>query len=329
MAEITGTTMSHLVAVHKQNNLEIDIVPVVEQDEKKSSPNTPNIIKNKCSCPPWLYDLRTSYAGGVLVWIALIGMAYMMLSKLGDEDDTYNNNNGNNATTTSCDDDDETLLLFQEGLATHFFDESCVAALTCDDQAMLALFMYQFLLPLRVEMVLFNQVYLLISFMVVQQGGIPSTTKDDDEKSRWYLGCFAWTAWVACVALQWVTTASSAISLVFSYISMEAEFRPCMVELGSGDALLNTTLPGMLFHPVLLSLLMNMLSLVHAIIMALRVAGVELDTSRWLLRYAVAVLGPYFTFGVAYYFATLSFVFGKSLVGCDGDLHAGSVDCLS
>ena len=179
MAEIMGTTMN---PVHKQNNLEIDIGPV-EQDERlgagdaqPSSPNTPN-IKNKCSClscPPWLYDLRTSYAGGVLVWIALICLANKMLSKLHDEeDDIYNNNNnnGNNATTTTSCDDDETLLLLQEGLATHFFDEPCVAALTCDDQAMLALFMYQFLLPLRVEMILFNQVYLLISFMVVQQGG--------------------------------------------------------------------------------------------------------------------------------------------------------------
>jgi hypothetical protein len=175
MAEITGTTMK---ALHKQNNLEIDISPVEHDDEKnggvdaQSSPNTPN-TKNKCSCPPWLYDLRTSYAGGVLVWIALICLVYMMLSKLHDEDDSYDNNNNGNATTTSCnDDDDETLLLLlEEGLATHFFDESCVAALTCDDQAILALFMYQFLLPLRVEMILFNQVYLLINFMVVQKGG--------------------------------------------------------------------------------------------------------------------------------------------------------------
>ena len=108
---------------------------------------------------------------------------------------------------------------------------------------------------------------------------------------------------------------------------MEAEFRPCMVELGNGDALLNTTLPAMLFHPVLLSLLMNMLSLVHAIFMALHVAGVELDTARWLLRYAIAALGPYFTFGMAYFFGTLSFVFGESLVAMA--ILEGSLACLS
>ena len=118
---------------------------------------------------------------------------------------------------------------------------------------------------------------------------------------------------IHAVAFQWVTTASSAISLVFGYISMEAQFRPCMVELGSGDALLNTTLPVVLFHPVLLSLLMNMLSLVHAILVALHVAGAELDPKGWLLRYALAALGPYFTFGLAYWFATLSVVFGESL----------------
>jgi hypothetical protein len=91
MAEITGTTMKPL---HKQNNLEIDISPVEHDDEMngrgdaQSSPNTPN-IKNKCSCPPWLYDLMcTSYTatGGVLVWIALIFLAYRMMSKLHKED---------------------------------------------------------------------------------------------------------------------------------------------------------------------------------------------------------------------------------------------------
>ena len=90
---------------------------------------------------------------------------------------------------------------------------------------------------------------------------------------------------------------------------MEAKFRPCMVELESGDALLNTTLPVMIFHPVLLVQLISMLSLVHAILTALVVAGVNLDPRAWLLRYAVAVLGPYFTFGMGYFLVTLSFVF--------------------
>ena len=37
------------------------------------------------------------------------------------------------------------------------------------------------------------------------------------------------------VSFQWITGLSSAASLTFSYISMEAKFRPCMVELESGD----------------------------------------------------------------------------------------------
>ena len=93
MAEITGTTMK---ALHKQNNLEIDISPVEHDDETnggggaQSSPNTPN-IKNKCSssCPPWLNDLMcTSYTatGGALVWIALIFLAYRMMCKLHNKD---------------------------------------------------------------------------------------------------------------------------------------------------------------------------------------------------------------------------------------------------
>ena len=52
----------------------------------------------------------------------------------------------------------------------------------------------------------------------------------------------------------------------------------------------------------------------HAILMALHVAGAELDPKGWLLRYAVAALGPYFTFGLAYWFATLSVVFGESFM---------------
>ena len=147
--------------------LEIDIG---QEEEAKTgdtaaAENNNNKIKKKNHCP-WLYDLRTSYAGGCLVWVALLAMMFMVLNKFhdknGDDDDTYTN-------ATSCDDDDAAESL--EGLAARFFDESCVAALTCEDQAVLFLFMHEFLSPLRVEMVLFNQVYLLINFMVVQQGG--------------------------------------------------------------------------------------------------------------------------------------------------------------
>ena len=153
--------------------LEIDIGQEEEEALKKTTGDTAaenhnnnnKIKKNHC---PWLYDLRTSYAGGCLVWVALLATMFMVLNKFhdkngdddGTDDDTYSN-------ATSCDDDAAESL---EGLAARFFDESCVAALTCEDQAVLFLFMHEFLSPLRVEMVLFNQVYLLINFMVVQQG---------------------------------------------------------------------------------------------------------------------------------------------------------------
>ena len=151
--------------------LEIDVGQEEEEALKKTGDTAAenhnnNKIKKKNHCP-WLYDLRTSYAGGCLVWVALLATMFMVLNKFhdkngdddGTDDDTYSN-------ATSCD-DAESL----EGLAARFFDESCVAALTCEDQAVLFLFMHEFLSPLRVEMVLFNQVYLLINFMVVQQGG--------------------------------------------------------------------------------------------------------------------------------------------------------------
>ena len=122
-------------------------------------------------------------------------------------------------------------------------------------------------------------------------------------------------------------SASSAISLVFGYISMEAQFRPCMVELSSGDALLNATLPVMQFHPVLLSLLMNMLSFVHAILMALHVAGVELDPKAWLMRYAVSALAPPLLCSVGYWVVTKSLVFGESLVASAMEICLASSLC--
>ena len=85
-----------------------------------------------------------------------------------------------------------------------------------------------------------------------------------------------------------------------------------MAELDSGDALLNVVLPVMLAHPALLAALFTMLGQVHALLMGLETAGVELDPRAWLLRYAVATLGPYFTLGLGYFFVTLSFVFGES-----------------
>ena len=97
---------------------------------------------------------------------------------------------------------------------------------------------------------------------------------------------------------------------MFGYISMEAQYRDCMVELPTGHAILNATLPVMLFHPMLLSQLMAMLGQVHAILTALHTAEFfPVDPRAWLQRYEVAVLGPYFTLVFGFFVCTLSFVF--------------------
>ena len=98
---------------------------------------------------------------------------------------------------------------------------------------------------------------------------------------------------------------------MFGYISMEGQYRDCMVELSTGHAILNATLPVMLIHPVLVSQLMAMLGQVHAILTALHTAEFfQVDPRAWLRRYAVGVLGPYFTLVFGYFVCTLSFVFG-------------------
>ena len=176
--------------LHTETKLEIDVgqeeakTAVAEHDESGQTTNK----KNTRSCPPWLYYYTTSYAAGVLVWITLIAMALSVWSKFDDEDD---GDDGWYTNATSCDADP------LGDLAAHFFDESCVEAMSCDDQAMLTLFMYEFFAPLRVEMTAFIQCYLLTNFMVVQQGGIPSTTKDDDGKSRcvWSVRGGGWCWW--------------------------------------------------------------------------------------------------------------------------------------
>ena len=88
--------------------LEIDIGQEEEEattGETAAENNNNNKIKKNHHCP-WLYDLRTSYAGGCLVWIALLATMFMVLNKFHDKDDddgtddtddTYSN-------ATSCDD---------------------------------------------------------------------------------------------------------------------------------------------------------------------------------------------------------------------------------
>ena len=100
------------------------------------------------------------------------------------------------------------------------------------------------------------------------------------------------------------------MSLVFGYVSMNGHYRDCMVELGSGHAFLNATLPVMLMHPTLLAQLIAMLGQVHALLTALHVAGFNIDPRAWLLRYGVAVMGPYLVAALGYFLVTLSVVWG-------------------
>ena len=99
--------------------------------------------------------------------VAIVSIVLTVMNKFHDKDadGTDSTRVHSNATNATC--DAEPL----EPLAAHFFDEPCVAALAYDDQAMLALFMYQFLSPLRAEAILFYQTYLLTNFMVVHEGG--------------------------------------------------------------------------------------------------------------------------------------------------------------
>ena len=102
-----------------------------------------------------------------IMGVAILSIMLMVINKFHDKDadGRYRQHAYSNATNATC--DAEPL----EPLAAHFFDEPCVAALTCDDQAMLAQFMCQFLSPLRAEAILFCQAYLLTNFMVVHEGG--------------------------------------------------------------------------------------------------------------------------------------------------------------
>ena len=77
--------------------------------------------------------------------------------------------------------------------------------------------MTEYLDPLRVESIMFTMCVIIFFLMVLQQGGIPSTTKDNAEKSRWKFGCVMWVLWMACVAFQYIMTASSAAASVFAF----------------------------------------------------------------------------------------------------------------
>ena len=150
--------------------------------------------------PPWLFSLRASYAAGVICWggiaVAVLCIAHSSVFDDGDDDGATSTYAANATTTNSTDTTCDADLL--DGLALYLMDKKCVAELSCEGQHQIANFMDEFLSPLRVEAIFFTNCFMIFSFMVLQQGGIPATTKDNKEKSRWYLGCFAWLIWVSC-----------------------------------------------------------------------------------------------------------------------------------
>ena len=152
------------------------------------------------SCCTWLFSLRASYAAGVICWggiaVAVLCIAHSSVFDDGDDDGATSTYAANATTTNSTDTTCDADLL--DGLALYLLDKKCVAELSCEGQHQIANFMDEFLSPLRVEAIFFTNCFMIFSFMVLQQGGIPATTKDNKEKSRWYLGRFAWLIWVSC-----------------------------------------------------------------------------------------------------------------------------------
>ena len=121
MAELTATTTNPMHPQDDKLGIDTD-----QKEETKTGDGTADAAaegdpksKEKRRCPSWLFSYKTSYAVGVVVWIALITMVGSLLSKLHGEDDDGTDDIYSNATV--CDADP------LDGLAAHFFDESCLA----------------------------------------------------------------------------------------------------------------------------------------------------------------------------------------------------------
>ena len=180
-----------------------------KEEEKETTSTTEELATGQSqatSCctwwvpPPWLFSLGASYAAGIICWggivVAVLCIANSSVFDDGDDDGATSTYAANATTTNSTDTTCDADLL--DGLAVYFLDKKCVAELSCEGQHQIANFMDEFLSPLRVEAIFFTNCFMIFSFMVLQQGGIPATTKENKEKSRWYLGCFAWFIWVSC-----------------------------------------------------------------------------------------------------------------------------------
>ena len=196
------TTSTELVMLDENQPQEAQLNNLQENDgkQKKKSKKKKKKSKKKkeekdlcCTCvSPWLFSLRASFVAGLICWAAIV--AAVVIIAIGTVYDDDINNNINNNNDTICDVD---LL---DGLAAHFLDKTCVAELSCESQYQITNFMDEFLAPLRVTALFLTNCFQVFNLMVLQQGGIPATTKvkDNKEKTRWNLGCFAWLLWVSC-----------------------------------------------------------------------------------------------------------------------------------
>ena len=69
----------------------------------------------------------------------------------------------------------------------------------------------------------------------------------------------------------------------------------------------------LVFHPSIITQLFIMLAHVQTFLVGLRVGGFDVAPSLTFKRYPIASLGPYITFGTAYFVVTLSSIFAAWL----------------
>ena len=163
----------------------------------------------------WLFTSEiAAFTAGGIAWTLILAIAFSIAV---DVDSIIDMTIVANATVCDMSLGERFESSATKRLALQFFDRQCVEELSCEQKEGLADYMTEFLNPLRVESIVSTMIAEIVNLMLLQQGGIPSTTKDDEEKSRWYFGCFVWTCWMLCVAFQWAMTASSAAANVFAF----------------------------------------------------------------------------------------------------------------
>ena len=106
---------------------------------------------------------------------------------------------------------------------------------------------------LSIPSVSLSGLQLLVVFVLLQTGGVPNP-RSKDGSSITCLGLSTYVCWMSFLAGGIVSTFSSLLTTVLSYGSLEHQHRDCMVEMRSGDAFLNLTLPPLLIlHPFIVA----------------------------------------------------------------------------